>query len=69
MMPYSSPLVSVPEKFVTVLEPAVLEMVRLLGLPSEEEDEILHFLASLPPEKRVKEALRIYEPIPVDDEW
>jgi hypothetical protein len=60
-----------PAGLVTVLEPAVTELVKLLGLPSEEEDEILHFLASLPPAARINEALAFYEsiPVPFDNEW
>jgi hypothetical protein len=46
------------------MEPAVMELVKLLGLPSREEDEVMQLLASLPPAERIKEALTLYEPIP-----
>lgn len=70
MMPDNPVPTLLPTGLVTVLEPAVLELVKLLGLPSREEDEVMQYLASFPPIERIKEALILYEPIPepIDDD-
>lgn len=54
-------------RLVTVLEPAVLDLVMVLGLEEDAYEELLGLVALVPPEWRIAYLLGVYDDLAVAD--
>jgi len=57
-----------PERLVTIMDPAVLGLVKALCLDQDTEDDMLSYLASLPTTEPMKEVIAFYKSLPDESE-